>query len=74
MKKVNAYNDVSDSLWQARHQRVADFSSPLNDEWLKKCICFCIRGTVNSQKFCQLSVGQLSRGWWGGGVLGSWEL
>lgn len=42
------------------------FSSPLNDEWLKKCICFCIRGTVNSQKFCQLSVGQLSRGWWGG--------
>lgn len=31
------------------------FSSPLNDEWLKKCICFCIRGTVNSQKFFLLA-------------------
>lgn len=31
------------------------FSSPLNDEWLKKCISFYIRRTVNSQKFCLLA-------------------
>lgn len=31
------------------------FSSPLNDEWLKKCIFFCIRDTVNNQKFCLLA-------------------
>ena len=52
------------------------FSSPLNDEWLKKCIFlldkrYCQQSEILSVGFFQLSVGQLSRGWWGeecGGV------
>lgn len=51
------------------------FSSPLNDEWLKKCISFCIRGTVNSQKFCLLAFSAVcwsTVSWVVGGGEGCW--